>query len=457
MKKSLFLLALAISFVTYSNAQKMGWSELGDLKQNKFIGNLLTRGGKVYASGYLLDSSGNNAVMVWDGSKWTQLGSLGSKGTIIAMCFDKKGNLYVGGQFTNSGGSEYVAKWDGSSWTELKGTNSLDANRDIQSICIDKAGNIYAAGYFTDANKKCYVAKFDGKSWTDLGSSGSALSATTGAIMCMNIDTADNIYVGGTFTNSNGKNYVAKWNGSKWAEMGTGSNALNANATISAMCMDSKGHMFVSGDFTGATGRVYAAYWDGSKWDSISHSNVIGNIYRIKADSLDNIYIAGSFLNASGNTFVAKWDGTSISELGGINSLQGNSDIDAIAIDGQGNVYAGGDFTDASNNHYVARYGEIITGIDNPVENDMHVSLFPNPANDKIYIKLDESEIPPLKGAGGMFTSFATITDLSGREILSQVISSSQTSIDISSCAKGMYLLRIQDGNSIYTAKFSKQ
>ena len=447
MKKSLFLLALAISFVTYSYAQKMGWSELGNINNNKFIGNLLARGGKVYASGYLVDSLGNNAVLVWDGTKWSVLGSLGVKGTINTMCFDKKGNLYVGGQFINSAGYEYVAKWDGTSWSELEGTDSLKANRDIQVLCSDKDGNIYATGYFTDANQNCYVAKFDGKSWADVGSSGSSLKAKTGAIMCMNIDSNNNIYVGGSFLDANGKHYIAKYDGSKWAELGTGSNALNANAGIYAMCMDSKGHMYVSGDFTGGTGRVYAAYWDGTKWDSISLTNVIGNIYRIKGDSLGNIYIMGSFLNASGNGFIAKWDGSTITELGGNNSLKANSDIDDIAFDGQGNVYAAGDFTDSLNHHYVARYGEIITGIAENTASDFHLSIFPNPANNRIYFRSENSVIIGL----------LIITDISGKTIVHNYFNGQYNSADVSSFPNGIYIVKLQSAKGIYIGKFVKE
>ena len=62
----------------------------------------------------------------------------------------------------NSSGHPYVAKYNGSSWSELGGANSLGANSAIYAINSDHISNIYVAGYFTNSSGKEYVAKFDG-------------------------------------------------------------------------------------------------------------------------------------------------------------------------------------------------------------------------------------------------------------------------------------------------------
>src|SRR5258708_3145116 len=87
------------------------------------------------------------------GQGWTELGtgsnSLNANANIDAMAEDLLGNIYVGGVFTNSAGKNYVAKWDGNTWTEVgAGVNSLGANGSIDAITINILGNIYAAGEF---------------------------------------------------------------------------------------------------------------------------------------------------------------------------------------------------------------------------------------------------------------------------------------------------------------------
>ena len=54
-------------------------------------------------------------------------------------------------------------------WSELGGLNGLGANGTIYSMCKDAVGNIYAAGTFTNSSGNRYVAKYNGTSWSELG------------------------------------------------------------------------------------------------------------------------------------------------------------------------------------------------------------------------------------------------------------------------------------------------
>ena len=54
-------------------------------------------------------------------------------------------------------------------WGELGGLNALAANDHIYSICSDKYGNIYAAGNFKNSQGKRYVALWNGTNWSELG------------------------------------------------------------------------------------------------------------------------------------------------------------------------------------------------------------------------------------------------------------------------------------------------
>ena len=133
-------------------------------------------------------------------------------------------------------------------WIELgTGSNALNANYSIWSIIADPGGNIYAAGGFTDSptyiEGHSYVAKWDGTQWTELGGNGvNALNANN-AIYAITQDAAGNIYAAGNFTDPNGRQYVAKWNGTTWGELGFDTIGLNAIAPIYAITTDAVGNV----------------------------------------------------------------------------------------------------------------------------------------------------------------------------------------------------------------------
>jgi hypothetical protein len=105
-----------------------------------------------------------------------------------------------------------------SGWIELGGTNTSTFNNSISSIIIDASGNIYAGGYFTNGNGKEYVAKWNGNSWIELG--GTNISAFNSWISSITTDAQGNVYAAGNFTNDDRNRYVAKWNGTAWSELG---------------------------------------------------------------------------------------------------------------------------------------------------------------------------------------------------------------------------------------------
>jgi len=245
------------------------------------------------------------------------------------------------------------------SWSELGGTNALAANNEIQSICTDKSGNVYAAGSFTNSSGKEYVAKWNKatNTWSELGGKNSL--AANASILSVCIDNSGNVYTAGYFTNSSSKCYVAKWNGSAWSELG-GLNALAANSSINAICIDTNSNiLYVGGGFSNSKGYQYVAKWNGSVWselgglDALSANSTINSIC---IDKSGNVYATGYFSNSYGSRYVAKWNGSSWSELGGLNALSANGAIISICADTIGNIYAGGQFTNSSNNYYIAKW-----------------------------------------------------------------------------------------------------
>ncbi len=253
----------------------------------------------------------------------------------------------------------------------------------VGSVCTDVAGNIYAAGQFTNSNGKQYVAKWNGTSWSELGGL-NGLGANN-IIYSICSDATGNIYAAGTFTNSSGNEYVAKFNGTIWSELG-GLNGLAVHNVISSICADAIGNVYAAGWFTNLSGNRYVAKFNGTTWSELGGLNGLhanDQINSIFCDANGIVYAAGKFSNFNGKQYVAQFNGANWNELGGINSLSANSDINSICHDWAGNIYAAGEFTNGTNylsgNKYVAKYNGVswseLGGLNGLAANDWIYSI----------------------------------------------------------------------------------
>ena len=70
-----------------------------------------------------------------------------------------------------------------------------------------------------------------------------------------------------------------------------------------------------------------------------------------------------------------------------------------------------------------------------------HISIFPNPTKDQVYIQTENCKFGNI-----------TIFDLSGRGIFLKTIQSNAESVDISSFAKGVYIIQVSDDAGLSVA-----
>jgi Leucine-rich repeat (LRR) protein len=223
-------------------------------------------------------------------------------------------------------------KWD----NRFIPSNSVDGG----SYSVEFSGNdLYIGGYCLNAGgvPANYIAKWDGSAW-------SALSTGTNARIYTIASIGTDIYAGGLFTSAGGvanTNYIAKWNSvtKTWSALGTGMNGA-VNALIA-----SGGNIYAAGSFTKAGGVTvnYVAKWDGSSWSALG-TGMNSYAVSLAAGSGGEIYAGGGFITAGGVSAnsIAKWNGSSWSALGsGVDNY-----VWAITCSGN-NVYAGGDFTAA--------------------------------------------------------------------------------------------------------------
>jgi len=295
-------------------------------------------GGNVYVGGTTFTNVAGLAaadyVAKWNGSAWSALGSNGSGngaivGTVNAIAVSGS-NVYVGGNFANAAGipeADYVAKWNGSAWSALgsNGSGNGTLNAAVRALAVS-GSDVYVGGTFVNVSglgaaipEADYVAKWNGSAWSALGSNGSGNGAINSYVTALTVAGSD-VYVGGWFTNAAGiaaADYVAKWNGSSWAPLGsdgTGDGAIKAIVNAIAVAGSD---VYVGGTFFNAAGIPEAdavAKWNGSAWSALG-SNGAGNgaLFYIAyglAASGTNLYTGGNFIDAAGIVtadYVASW------------------------------------------------------------------------------------------------------------------------------------------------------
>ena len=77
------------------------------------------------------------------------------------------------------------------------------------------------------------------------------------------------------------------------------------------------------------------------------------------------------------------------------------------------------------------------------------IRIAPNPASDKVRISLFDND--------RLESTTVTVYDLMGRQVLQQKTTANGLELDVSSLAKGVYLVKINTNNSIYTEKIIRQ
>jgi len=477
MKKAITMLAAMLMVIQITSAQ---WVEMGGgthpLNANNIIFSVVTDvSGNVYAAGEFSDTLTHYYyVAKWVGdSAWVKLGTLNANGYIYSLTTDAAGNVYAAGAFTDdqyqASGNLYVAKWDGTTWSKL-GANGVarvpnTAGSAIYSISVDPSGNVYAAGIFKNANNHYYVSKWNGTAWSELGGT-NALKANY-YIHNVVADAAGNVYAAGAFTDSpnyryhngilldsTGYKYVAKWNGSTWSELGTGTNALNTNSPISALTVDPAGAVYVA--YADSFLNFNVASWDGTNWVPTGALNASNSINALTTNQAGHLYAAGNFQDVNGSQYVAEWDGTKWFELGtGTNSLNPNSYILTIATDTASNVYAAGYFTDGNNTYWVAKYdpnNQGPNGVADIKSSISDVQISPNPAAGSATLLLS---------APAMTTAIVELYDMTGREITTlyngDISAGAKTIVlNTEAISTGVYLIKVSDGKSTIQKRFVK-
>lgn len=415
---TLFILLLGSSFLSYSQS----WSPLISGVDAGGVNALCvdTTHTLLYVGGAFQNASGTTAYYIasWNGSSWFSVGG-GMNFQILALEI-YNGELYAGGSFNFAGGNPipYLAKWNGINWDPV----STSINNTVAVLKVHDG-----ALYGVTSNNQLF--RWDGSNLNFITGPGGNIWA---------LESYNNeLIAGGSGSNVN---YIAKWDGITWSQVGNGFNAyVHSLKTYN-------GYLYAGGEFTFSGGNPAnsIARWDGANWSALGGGITCpsySSVFTITGNN-NNIYVGGNFCQAGGQpaSFIAQWNGSIWSTLGsGV-----NNGVSALAIfkndlyEAGGSQYAGGILV-----NYIAKWG-ISTGIK---ENSFSgvASPFPNPFLNSISIK--ETEI----------NGIITISDLSGKEVIRQTTSANETSVNTENIYPGFYVLQYCDQKTRSVFKVLKQ
>jgi hypothetical protein len=402
-----------------------GWRNLGTTPLTDSVYTIVFRGTHVYAGGAFDDAGGNasaDRIAYWDGSGWMALGSGLSGGNVYAITIVGN-NVYAGGDFTAP--FPRIARFDGS-WNPLgggvgSGTDSVSAtlsldgkilvggtfetaggnparglaewnpftsqwspvsnfawnSSDITSVeaLVSSGSDLYVGGDFKDVgrnNANDYVTRRSGTSFVPIGSK--TVEPLNGEVETVVISGTD-VYVGGNFTNAGntpGADYIAKWDGTQWSALLSGTAGLNDRVYAIAL---QGNDVYVGGAFQNAGGNSsanYLARWDGSKWTGLlsDSTGVTSTVYTIAFSGTSQLFVGGAFTSTTqvSLTHIAKANivtttGTVTTPViwsGLVSGTDGiiNDTVYTIAISGT-DVFVGGKFQNAGGTtgiNYIARW-----------------------------------------------------------------------------------------------------
>lgn len=324
--------------------------------------------GKIYVGGSFTDAGGVAAadkLARWNpvSETWESVVA-GINNDVNCMDFDANGDLYIGGAFTDLGSAagDRIAKI-----TDLSGTPTVNAlgtglTGIANTIAVSADGDVYVGGNFASAGgaaSTSYIAKWNGTSWSALA------TGLSGQVLSLAFAPNGDLYMGGAFVDlgaGSGK-YLTYWDGSAFNPVGTVELSGGTPATIiRSIVFDAKGSLIVGGNFTNAGGVAnadYIAKWNGSVWEALG-TGTNGNVYdvfirkhdgSVTGTKLNQIYVTGEFTTAGGLTLAdraAVWDNGAWQPLD--IDLPGTGIVHSILPASDGSLYIGGGFSTLAEN-----------------------------------------------------------------------------------------------------------
>jgi trimeric autotransporter adhesin len=353
----------------------------------------------------------------------------GMNGDHIRDMIEFKGQFYIGGNFAMLNGinqQKALVRQIGNSFSELG--PGLPVSSHVIKLAVHN-NSLYAAGLFTSTTIPGVqnILLWDGVTFIPLG------SGLDDYANCMQSHNSE-LFVGGYFTHAGSMpvNSLAKWNGTVWSPVDT------TMAICMPFCMKIYNNELYIGGLFGMAGSsgftlMPVVKYSGGKLQEVGSGLGLGYVMAMEVYN-GELYAAGSGTAAEGLPvdLIGRWNGSTWSTVG--SGLQGNGSASQI-MDMQARpegLYVVGQFTKAGSLS-VPGFARWSIGSAGSTELDAGlVSVFPNPADDVIY----------LSNSTGELRHFRILNSI-GVLIKEGNIPGTRQDVDVQTLTAGIYFLEI--------------
>lgn len=372
---------------------------------------------------------------------------------VSTTAIQSNGKIIIGGSFDHYATtySPRIARLNSNGTPDTTFNVGDGANGAVKSISIQSDGKIIIAGDFTSYNgiARNRIARLNTNGTLDTSFNvGNGANNTVSTTVIQN---NGKIVIGGKFSSYNG---IAKWQIARLNTNGTLDTTFNTFSNIgvpygiNSLAIQSDGKIIAVGNIplystNTTTSSIVRFNIDGTLDNTFN--NYLGvvqpfDIYTTSIQSDGKIIIGGTFFTINGisRNRIARMntDGTLDTSFNPGTGLgtESNNYISTISIQSDGKIIIGGDFTayNGIGRKSIARINGDNT-LSTNLFNKNTLVIYPNPSNG-IYT-LQTNEINDTKSI--------SIYTLLGQKIYDAVISSNETTIDISNQPKGVYLYKV--------------
>jgi hypothetical protein len=349
--------------------------------------------------------------------------------------------LYAGGHFSTPGAG--VAAWDGTSWNTLDGGaySGFPIYGEVDALLNTPFG-LVVGGHFNSVGSAFPLLANNIALWNDatnkwityfgLGISNNG-NNNNYPIPVQSLGLyKGNVVAGGSFTSPATNIAMFDQATSSWQPFGGGTN--NDVKSI----LQNGNDLIVGGGFSfvtnvyGVPGTYGVARWDGSQWKSMA-SGSNGDIGVLK--NFNGAIYAGGYFTAIGNVVansVAKWDGANWTGTG--HSLEGVQALEQYSPSGGTCDFYSGGYSGQNISAKILQRWSCTVGTSEPLKTGLRI--FPNPNSGAFTIELTEPAAPGL--------TFRVI-DLTGRLVLEipAETGNTQQTVQATSLPAGLYFLQV--------------
>jgi uncharacterized delta-60 repeat protein len=331
--------------------------------------------GKIIVGGNFTDFNGNTVNRICrlnpdgteDNTFTSNLGT-GFNNSVRTIKVQPDDKILVGGDFTDFNGNSvnYICRLNPDGREDGDFTTNIGSgfNGKVYSIKLLSDNTIIVGGSFTDfdGNTVGRIAKLNSNGTYNSSFTTNTGTGFNGDVLSLDIDTSDNIYVGGGFTDFDGTTVscAAKMSGAGVQNSTFSTNiSTNLNNPVNAIRYNSN-KVLIGGDFTGAFGTglncIYQLNPDGTQdtdfmIQATNYGSGSGYDDRVSAIEAvaDGWLVGGDFADYSGNTISSiNYIQNTGKQLNGYRAFSSgfNNPIFTLKLYPGNKILAGGRFTD---------------------------------------------------------------------------------------------------------------